>query len=299
VARHDHSGPRRSSSVDSYLRESRAIALVAVLALAAGVVSDRLERHFWAENALLAGLASSIIVVMLSGALVNELIERRKRQRWSVLAQYVMLELVRNARQIWTGVLELAGLMPVDGEGSDAIDDAAGIVRDTPRLTAAVRAAIANEDRRRRLHEAIAEFVVHGDEVLGRWAGVMLSADAYAEIIDRHVELVSDVTWVGSLLDHYDTPDDEQGARRRRRTRASPAVQIEGQIDDDRLADRIVTIAQLAEQLDRSTLELALRIVPVEWWVARLGTTPPALIVDDDPSGRPVSRLQEPGAERG
>jgi hypothetical protein len=38
------------------------------------------------------------------------------------------------------------------------------------------------------------------------------------------------------------------------------------------LADRIVVISQLAEELDRTTLELALRIVPVQWWEERLGT---------------------------
>jgi hypothetical protein len=32
-----------------------------------------------------------------------------------------------------------------------------------------------------------------------------------------------------------------------------------------------VAISQLAEELDRQTLELALRIVPVQWWAARLG----------------------------
>ena len=31
-------------------------------------------------------------------------------------------------------------------------------------------------------------------------------------------------------------------------------------------------ITQLAESLDRGTLELALRVVPVAWWQARLGT---------------------------
>ena len=38
------------------------------------------------------------------------------------------------------------------------------------------------------------------DELLGRWAGVMLNADVYAEIIDRHVELVGDLAWLGTLL---------------------------------------------------------------------------------------------------
>jgi hypothetical protein len=55
-------------------------------------------------------------------------------------------------------------------------------------------------------------------------------------------------------------------------------VQIEPELGSAWLADRIVVIVQLADQLDRGTLELALRIVPVEWWETRLGTTanPPA-----------------------
>jgi hypothetical protein len=44
-------------------------------------------------------------------------------------------------------------------------------------------------------------------------------------------------------------------------------------MDDDRLAQRIVAITQLAEQLDRGTLDLAVKTVPVAWWEARLGTT--------------------------
>ena len=66
----------------------------------------------WERHALLAGLAASVIVVMLTVAVVNEVLERRSRQRWSILAQYMMLELVRNARMIWSGILEAASLLP-------------------------------------------------------------------------------------------------------------------------------------------------------------------------------------------
>ncbi len=271
MERHDP-GPRRSDSVDSYLRETRLIAAVAVLALVGGVVSDTLAGPFWGRHALLAGLAASLIVVMLSVALVNEALERRKRRRWSVLAQYVMLELVRNARLIWTGVMELTGLMPLDAAQTVPVDAGARVVRDTPRLVAAIRELVADGDRRRLLHEGIARSVSHSDEVLGRWAAVMLNADAYAEIIDRHVELASDVAWLGSLLDHAE-PAEDPGQRRR--ARSSVAVQIEGELDRDGLADRLVVITQLAEALDRGTLEVALRIVPVQWWAARLGTSVP------------------------
>jgi hypothetical protein len=272
VARHDQ-GPYRSSSVNSYLIETRVGALLALLVLAGGVVLDVTTEHFWARNALLAGLVSSLIVVVLSAAVFNEAVERRNRRRWSVLAQYVMLELVRQARLVWTSVMEVAGLMAPDATDAASIDAAAQAVHDTDRLKAAIREAVADDAKQRQLHEGVSAFVVHGDQVLGRWAGVMLNANAYAEIIDRHVELASDVAWLESLLDSRHPTDD---LIKRRRGAASPAIQFTGDVDDDTLTDRIVAITQLAEGLDRTTLELALRIVPVEWWAARLGTTAPA-----------------------
>jgi len=272
VERHDR-GPRRSESVESYLRQTRAIAVVAVLALAGGIVSDELAGGFWSRHALLAGLASSLIVVMLSVAVVNEVLERRSRRRWSVLAQYVMFELVRNARLIWTGVVELAGLVPPDPPLRTLLDAGAQAVRDTPRLTAAVRDLVADDDRRRLLHQEITHSIRHSDTLLGRWAGVMLNADAYAEVIDRHVELASDVAWLGTLLDHLEPADDPW---EQRKARSSVAVQLEGDNEGDWLANRVVLITQLAEELDRVTLQVAARIVPAEWWAARLGTTVPA-----------------------
>jgi hypothetical protein len=270
-------GPRRSKSVNSYLWETRAIAVAAVLALSGGIVSDIAERSFWGRHALLAGLASSLIVVMLTVALVNEAVERRRRQRWSVVAQYVMLQLVRDARGIWTGLLELAGLMPLDNLSATSIDAGAKTVRDTEQLTAAAQKVLSEPDRRRGLRESVSRTVIHNDQVLGRWAGVLLTTDAYAEVLDRHVELASDLAWLGSLLDNLDPAENDP---QQRVSRSHPAVQVTGAIDDEQLAQRLVAIAQLAEELDRGTLELALRLVPVEWWAARLGTTAPAI----DPS---------------
>jgi hypothetical protein len=271
MRRHDP-GPRRSRSVESYLRQTRILAAVALAALVGGVVSDAINASFWRRHALLAGLAASVIVVMLSVAVINEVIERRRRERWSVLAQYVMFELVRTARMIWSGILDVAGLLPADSSRAEAVDAGAQIVRDTPRLTAVARAVVDDDDRRARLQSEIAFLAEHADEVLGRWAAVMLDSDVYAEVIDRHVELAGDVAWLGGLLDNAQPPDDE---RRQKRARSSPAVQIEADLSGDWLADRLVVITQLAEELDRGTLELALRVVPVRWWEARLGTTVP------------------------
>ena len=182
-----------------------------------------------------------------------------------------MLQLVRNARLSWTGMLDLVGLMPPGPYTTSSLEGAAQLVRDTARLTKSVRDLLADPNRRGLLHQRIADVVVVSDELLGRWAGVMLNADVYAEIIDRHVELVGDIAWLGSLLAHFEPPD----AGARARSWSDPAFQIEGELDDCRLASRIVAITQLAADLDHTTLQLALRIVPIEWWATRLGTTAP------------------------
>jgi hypothetical protein len=269
MSRH-RSGPRRSRSANSDLRQTRLLAIVALAAFAGGAVSDATSGSFWGRHTMLAGLAASIIVVMLSVAVINEVLERRRRRRWSTLAQYVMFELVRNAWMIWLGVLEVAGSSAIEPNHTQSIDIAAKIVRDTPQLTAAVREVVGNHDRRGRLHTEIAFLAEHADLLLGRWAAVMLNAEIYAEVIDRHVELAGDLAWIGSLLDRSNPPYD---VRRQQRARSSPAVQIEADLGVEWLADRIVVITQLAEALDRGALELALRIVPVAWWQARLGTT--------------------------
>jgi hypothetical protein len=274
MARRDP-GPRRSASVDAYLRGTRALAAIALIALVGGVLSDALEGRFWADHALLAGLVASVIVVMLTVALVNEGLERRSRQRWSVLAQYVMLQLVRDARLVWTGVAELAGLMPSDPYATErnpvtpatSIDAGSSAVRDTQRLTAALRELMADADRRQRLHDEVTICLEHNDVVLGRWAAVMLNADVYAEVIDRHVELAGDLAWASSLLGLELGEDDGHT----RKGRSHPAALIEGPLDDEQLVQRLAAITQLAEQLDRGTLSVALRIVPIEWWRGQLG----------------------------
>jgi hypothetical protein len=245
------------------------MAVLALLAVVAAVFSDVRSDRFWERHALLAGLVSSVIVVVLSIAVINEVLERRRRQRWSTLAQYVMFELIRNARMIWSGVLEAAGLFSTTANQPESIEAGAKLVRDTPGLTAAVRGILDDADGRARLHTEIVFLAEHSDEVLGRWAAVMLNAEEYAEVLDRHVELVGDIAWIAGLFDSSDPPDD---ARRQRRARSSPAIQIQSELSGEWLADRVVVMTQLAEALDRGTLELALRVVPVEWWEARLGT---------------------------
>src|SRR6202035_1999087 len=171
-----------------------------------------------------------------------------------------------------TGVAELAGLVPSGNRTTAVLEDGSQAVRDTPRLAEAIARLVADPERRRFLHDGFRRFVTSSEEMLGRWASVMLGVDTYAELIDRHVELGSDVSWVDSLLGESDSPA-EQGYYARLKSASHPAMQVEGEISDESLVQRLVAITQLAEDLDRLTLQLALRLVPLEWWAERLGTT--------------------------
>jgi hypothetical protein len=265
-------GPRRSDSPRTYLRSTRIIGGLSVLVLAGAVVWDFANDGFWVRHTLFTGLVASLIVVAVTVAVLNEVLERRQRQRWSVLAQYALFEFVHTARLVWTGLLELAGLAP-DGElDGGALAAGSKAVLDTPRLAAAVDEMFANPDRREQLHRLIVRLRAHGQEVLGRWADVMVNSGTYAEIVDRHVELYSRLYWWGSVLDESEPLDEH--LNRPRLSRLSPATQASGSIEDEWLRDNLVAIAQLAESLDRSSFDLAMRIVPPEWWAAQLPDRP-------------------------
>ena len=165
-------------------------------------------------------------------------------------------------------MLEVAGLLPADAPVNASLEAGGRAVGDSARLGAAIREVASDSERRRMLYDVLARCASSGDELVGRWAAVMLNADAYAEVIDRHVELASDLAWLKGLVAESNPPAD----LRRRRARFNSAVQLEGDVDDQWLADRLVTITQLAEELDRSTFAAALRVVPVGWWESRLGT---------------------------
>jgi hypothetical protein len=255
------------------MRATRIIGLLSVLVLSGAIAWDLANDGFWARHALFTGLVASFVVVAVTAAVLNEVLERRQRERWSVLAQYALFDLVKTARHVWGGLLEIAGLVP-DGELDDgALAAGSEAVRDTPRLTAAMDEMLADADRREQVHRLITELLARGQEVLGRWADVMVNSGTYAEIVDRHVELYSRLYWWGSVLDESDPL--EEHLSRPRLSRVSPATQTyDGRVEDEWLRDNLVAIAQLAESLDRGSFELAMRIVPVDWWRSQLPERP-------------------------
>ncbi len=76
-------GPRRSDSVGSYLRRGRIVGALSVLVLAGAIAWDLANDGFWSRHTLFTGLVASAIVVAVTAAVVNEVLERRQRERWS------------------------------------------------------------------------------------------------------------------------------------------------------------------------------------------------------------------------
>jgi len=166
------------------VRSTRIIGGLSVLVLAGAVVWDLTNDGFWFRHTLFTALVASLIVVAVTAAVLNEVLERRQRERWSVLAQYALFDLVRTARLVWTGLLELAGLAPDEELDDGVLAAGSEAVLDTPRLAAAIDQLLASADRREQLHRLIARLLAHGEEVLGRWAAA--HADVLA-VADRHV----------------------------------------------------------------------------------------------------------------
>jgi hypothetical protein len=254
------------------MRAKRSAAGFSVLILAGAIVWDLADDRFWARHALLTSLVASVIVVAVTVAVINALLERRQRERWSVLAQYALFQFVAMARLVWTGLLELTGLVPEANLGGEALASGSEAVQDTPRLAAAMDEVLASPGRREQMHRLIVNLLAQSQEVLGRWADVMVNSGAYAEIIDRHVELYSRLFWWGSVLDESEPL--EEHLSRPALSRVSPATQATGPIDDAWLRENLVAIAQLAESLDRGSFELAMRIVPLDWWTAQIPDRP-------------------------
>jgi hypothetical protein len=111
MARHA-TGPRRTESLRTWVRATRIIGGFSLLVLFGAIAWDLANDRFWSRRALFTSLVASLIVVAVTAAVLNEVLERRQRERWSVLAQYALLDFVRTARLVWGGLLELADLVP-------------------------------------------------------------------------------------------------------------------------------------------------------------------------------------------
>ncbi len=255
------------------------------LVLAAGA-SDFVIGSFWARHALLTSLLANVLVVAITLAVVNELIERRDRRRWNLLAQTVLFALIQSARATWTEMLEVLDLVEVHSGSVESLVEAREVALDVARVARAADELIADAARRARLQRLTSALSDHASEVIAKWAPVMVSARPYAEVLDRHVELAARVAWLSDVL-AYNEPLEGQSQQERALTRSSVASEHAERLSSDEwLHDQILAVIALATALDYEAREDAYAIVPLSWWAQRTAglagnESPPAPLSKD------------------
>ena len=153
-----------------------------------------------------------------------------------------------------------------------SIDAGSSAVRDTERLTAALRELLVDADKRKRLHDSVTTFA----GAQRRGPRPMGGRDAERRRVRRGDRPTRRAGGRPGLAEQPARIRARQDDGRTRKARSHPAALIEGSLDDEQLVQRLAAITQLAEQLDRGTLDLALRIVPIEWWREQLRASVPA-----------------------
>jgi hypothetical protein len=251
------------------LLQGRLVALVGVIGLVALPIADALDDHFWSGHALVTSLVANLAVIALSFGVVNEIVDRKARSRWSSLAQFAMVELIRSSRVTWTFLVDLAGLLPAPDDRSPAqlLADSRAIAKDTEDVKRGLAGVLADPSRRATVSEVLARIDDACREVIVSWASVMVGQQAYAAMFDRHVELLTRVNWLSMLFSHYEGED--LTPVRRRVASSSIAVQLTPHVDDAVMLNMLLSIVNLAVRLDEDTSAMALTLVPAEEWLAR------------------------------
>jgi hypothetical protein len=238
------------------------------MTFAAGV-SDFVTGGFWERHALFASLVANLLVVAVTVVVVNEVLERRGRRRWNLLAQSVMFALLQSARATWTGLVEVLELGEVHSGAIELLLDSAKLARDLPRVSAAIHELLAVPERRVRLLGLCFGLSEHASEVIAKWAPVMVSTGPYAAVLDRHVELAERLGWLSNVLAHVEEPP-ARSQRERRLVQSSVAAERANELGNDEwLHDQILTVITLATELDYEAREQALALVPMSWWAER------------------------------
>ncbi len=249
-------------------RHILAIAVLGTLLSALAVSSDFVIGSFWSKHAMLTSLLASLLVVVISVAIVNELLEARNRRRWNLLAQSVLFALVQSARWTWTTMLEVLELAEVRSGAMTAILEGARVALDAGRVSGAATELLADAERRQRLQRTMERLSQHASEVIAARASVMVGAAPYANLLARHVELQGRLEWVSSVLAHREPMPDRSWSTQQL-TMSSVATEEADSVDDSWLHDMIVATTVLAARLDYESRELALSLASNDWWNER------------------------------
>jgi hypothetical protein len=214
-------------------------------------------------------LIASLLVVLLTVAVVNDVLERRSRQRWSLVAQSALFALNQEARATWMTLLDALGLEGPEARTWEALTRGVQTALDRRRVSEAASMVLADVRRRRGLQPVLAHLEERYAKVIATWAGVMIAAAPYANQLDHHAELQGRLEWLSSVMaDREPVPN-----RRKRRTAISEPISVAseraGELDETWIHDMLVSITVLAAQLDVESQGQAYALASAEWWVER------------------------------
>jgi hypothetical protein len=205
-----------------------------LLGLVAITVSDFVVTGFWDRNAMATSVVADVLVLVVGVAVVNEFLAARARREWRLLADYGLVELGECARHIW---VNLAEHVAVGKRETMTLNELRELVR-SPQGEEAARAlalTIANDDERRKaLHQLVAELAEGARARLGRWAPVLVETP-YPRAITRFVHLQARLTRLQTVL--------WEDARNWRPS-------YEGSGDAEWIANRIANVIHLGSRID-------------------------------------------------
>lgn len=236
----------------------RVIGPLAVLLLVAAIGSDFLIAGFWVSHPMLTAIIPALVVVLLSVAVIDVVLDRRAEQRWRLLAQYALVELAEGAHTVW---VRLADELNVSGAEHLSTEDLQGVLNSpaqAPAIRRELASTLADPGRREGLRRLLEDLSQAGRLHLTGWAAVMTGSRSYAEIFDQHVELWSFI----HALHHYLAYGSHVGER---------FLPADLDVREDVLyPDLLLNVFNNAARLESETWALAFRLTPAEWWLRRV-----------------------------
>jgi hypothetical protein len=259
-----------------------------VLVLAAGA-SDFVVGSFWDRHGMLTSLVANLIVVGVTVAVVNQVVEGRDRRRWNLLAQNVLFALIQSARATWTTMLDVLELADVESGSVESLVEGKEVALDAARVSQAADGLLRDGERRARLQRVSVGLSSHASDVIAKWSPVMINAGPYAEVLDRHVELAARLEWLSNVLTHNEPPEGQSRADRTLTRSAVATEHAELLGTDEWLHDQLLAIVTLATELDYEAREYAYAIAPLSWWSERTAglagnESPPAPLREEPPT---------------
>jgi hypothetical protein len=240
-----------------------ALALITV-----GLGSDFVIRRFWSRHPMTTSLIASLLVVILSVAVVNDVIDRRSRRRWSLVAQSSLFALTQEARLTWITLLDVLGLEGPQARTWEALTVGVQVALDRQRVSEAAEATLLDRRRRLALQPVLTQLGARYSQVIATWASVMLAAAPYADRLDHHAELQGRLEWLASVMTERE-PVPRKHKRRAVPERISVATEKVDEFDETWIHDMLVSITVLAARLDLESHDHAFSLASSDWWIER------------------------------